>query len=170
MLRPDAPSRRSSGEWIPLATGTSSCVPGMTAEEVFVFTRPAVDKGGRHEDGPSRGHRAAPGTGRRCARPDHQGPERRQQPGVGEANPRKNNKHGRIPRLDEHRSDVAATRFAPNRRGEAAGLWKITSFGGHTSGHTCGPPPNATVQATVQPTLGATLSGAGAASRRSSRS
>lgn len=35
-----------SGVWIPLATGDVSHVPGMTAEEVYVFTRLAGDKVG----------------------------------------------------------------------------------------------------------------------------
>lgn len=35
-----------SGEWIPLASGDTSHVPGMTAEEVYVFTRMAADKVG----------------------------------------------------------------------------------------------------------------------------
>ncbi len=35
-----------SGVWIPLATGNVSHVPGMTAEEVYVFTRLAGDKVG----------------------------------------------------------------------------------------------------------------------------
>ncbi|MER5772216.1 PhoX family protein, partial [Streptomyces sp. NPDC001985] len=35
-----------SGVWIPLATGETSHVPGMTADEVYVFTRVAGDKVG----------------------------------------------------------------------------------------------------------------------------
>ena len=33
-----------SGEWIPLVSGTESFVPGMSAEEVLLFTRLAADR------------------------------------------------------------------------------------------------------------------------------
>jgi len=104
-----------SGEWIPLVSGTKSFVPGMSAEEVLLFTRLAADtvnptKMDRPEDvepSPRTGavyialtnntNRGAAGA----AAPD-------------EANPRKANKHGHVIELVEQNNDSAATRFKWN--------------------------------------------------------
>ncbi len=104
-----------SGEWIPLVSGAESFVPGMSAEEVLVFTRLAADtvnptKMDRPEDvepSPRTGtvyialtnnsNRGAAGA----AAPD-------------EANPRKANKHGHVIELVERDNDAASTRFSWN--------------------------------------------------------
>ena len=104
-----------SGEWIPLVSGTTSHVAGMSAEEVLVFTRLAADtvnatKMDRPEDvqpSPRTGtvyialtnntNRGAAGA----AAPD-------------EANPRKANKNGHVIELVERGNDAAAKRFSWN--------------------------------------------------------
>ena len=101
-----------TGQWLPLASGTRSFVPGMTAEEVYVFTRIAADRVGatrmdRPEDvepHPDTGvvylsltnntRRGAPG-----------------QPGPDEVNPRNGNRHGHVAEVTEWHGDPAATRF-----------------------------------------------------------
>ncbi|MPY63965.1 PhoX family protein [Streptomyces spongiae] len=106
-----------SGEWIPLATatakGATSHVDGMTAEEVFVFTRLAGDKVGatkmdRPEDiepNPVSGkvyvaltNNTNRGVGTN-AKPD-------------EANPRNANKHGHVLELTERFNRPESTKFA----------------------------------------------------------
>ena len=102
-----------SGEWIKLVHGTRSFVPGMTAEEVLLFTREAGDKMGatkmdRPEDieaNPRNGivyvaltNNTNRGVGSKSAGPD-------------EANPRSGNKHGHVLELRERRDDSAATSF-----------------------------------------------------------
>lgn len=101
------------GEWIPLASGSTSFVEGMTAAEVYLRTREAADKVGatkmdRPEDmepNPVNGkvYLALTNNSRRGAAG---------QPGPDEANPRTNNKHGQIIEIDEAGGDCAATSFA----------------------------------------------------------
>lgn len=100
------------GEWIPLASGDRSYVPGMTAEEVYVFTRQAGDKVGatkmdRPEDvepSPRSGKVYVALTNNTKRGTDGAAP-------ADEANPRNGNKHGQVLELDEHRNDPAAARF-----------------------------------------------------------
>ncbi|SEE86919.1 PhoX family protein [Ruania alba] len=102
-----------SGEWIALVSGTESFVPGMSAEEVLLFTREAGDAVGatamdRPEDvvpSPTSGHvyvaltnNSRRGTG--------------SNPGVDEANPRVGNKHGQVLELVETGNDAAADTFS----------------------------------------------------------
>jgi secreted PhoX family phosphatase len=101
-----------TGEWIPLVSGDRSFVEGMTAEEVYVFTRLAADKVGatkmdRPEDvepNPASGtvYIALTNNSNRGAA-GYAGPD--------EANPRKANKHGQIVEVMESRNDPAAARF-----------------------------------------------------------
>ncbi|WP_155351190.1 PhoX family protein [Acrocarpospora pleiomorpha] len=99
-----------SGVWIPLVSGNKSFVPGMTAQEVLVFTRTAADKVGatkmdRPEDmerNPVNGAiylALTNNTNRTAAQLD-------------EANPRPSNKHGHILEIVEYRNDAGATKFA----------------------------------------------------------
>ncbi|GAA3373462.1 PhoX family protein [Streptomyces sannanensis] len=107
-----------SGVWIPLATAgpdgkNVSHVPGMTVEEVFVFTRLAGDKVGatkmdRPEDiepSPRSGHVYVVLTNNTKRGTAGSAP-------ADEANPRNNNKHGHILELAEHGDDPAADGFA----------------------------------------------------------
>jgi secreted PhoX family phosphatase len=104
------------GEWLPLAAGDESFVDGMTAEEVYVFTREAADKAGATKMDRPEDVEAHPHTGRvyvaltnntdrgkagatRTAPPD-------------EANPRANNAHGHVLELVEADDDPTATTFA----------------------------------------------------------
>ena len=102
-----------TGEWIPLVSGTESFVPGMSAEEVLLFTRQAGDAVGatamdRPEDvepSPTSGHVyvALTNNSRRGTGSD---------PGVDEANPRVGNKHGQVLELVESGNDAGAETFA----------------------------------------------------------
>ncbi|WP_398955133.1 PhoX family protein [Streptomyces sp. GC420] len=109
---PDDGAFDGGGEWIPLATGTTSHVPGMSAEEVYVFTRLAADKVGatkmdRPEDVEPHIH-----TGRvYVALTNNKDRGATGKAGPDEANPRTGNKHGHVLELDEHRSDAAAKTF-----------------------------------------------------------
>ncbi|MQA08531.1 MAG: DUF839 domain-containing protein [Pseudonocardiaceae bacterium] len=102
-----------TGEWLPLATGDRSHVDGMTAEEVYVFTRIAADKAGatkmdRPEDvepNPVNGRVYAALTNNTDRGAD--GNE-----GATEVNPRNENKHGHVLEFEEHRGDPLATSFA----------------------------------------------------------
>ena len=77
-----------SGVWIPLATGSTSHVPGMSADEVYVFTRLAGDKVGRDQDGPTGGHRALPAYRPCLRRADEQhGPRQARQGRRGRGEP-----------------------------------------------------------------------------------
>ncbi|SDD58967.1 hypothetical protein SAMN05216270_105219 [Glycomyces harbinensis] len=104
-----------SGEWIKLASGDKSFVDGMTAEEVYVFTRQAGDMVGatkmdRPEDvqpNPKTGkvyvaltNNTARGTGTNAK--------------ADEANPRSSNKHGQVLELTERHDDPTALKFSWN--------------------------------------------------------
>ncbi|MFI5803522.1 PhoX family protein [Streptomyces sp. NPDC051561] len=102
-----------SGIWIPLATGTRSHVPGMTAEEVYVFTRLAGDKVGATKMDRPEDVEPSPRTGRvYVALTNNTDRGKPGKPGADEANPRNLNKHGQILELAEHRNDPSQTRFA----------------------------------------------------------
>ncbi|MER5886053.1 PhoX family protein [Streptomyces sp. NPDC001941] len=102
-----------SGQWIPLATGDVSHVPGMTAEEVYVFTRLAADKVGATKMDRPEDVEPSPRTGRVYVALTNN--TDRGKPGkapADEANPRNLNKHGQILELAEHWDDPAADGFA----------------------------------------------------------
>jgi secreted PhoX family phosphatase len=99
-----------SGEWIPLVTGNTSHVPGMTAAEVLVYTRAAADKvGATKMDRPEDVERN-PVTGAVYVALTNNGNRTAAQ--VDEANPRPSNRHGHVLELVEHRNDAGATAFA----------------------------------------------------------
>ncbi|MET7616212.1 PhoX family protein [Streptomyces sp. NPDC005408] len=102
-----------SGQWIPLATGNTSHVPGMTAEEVYVFTRLAGDKVGATKMDRPEDIEPSPRTGRVYVVLTNN--TDRGKPGkaaADEANPRNLNKHGQILELAEHWDDPASDGFA----------------------------------------------------------
>nr|WP_258404954.1 PhoX family phosphatase [Streptomyces sp. FR1] len=109
---PEDGSFDGSGEWIPLASGTTSYVEGMSAEEVYVFTRLAADKVGATKMDRPEDVEPHPHTGRvyvALTNNKDRGAAGKADP--DEANPRKGNKHGHILELDERRSDAAAKSF-----------------------------------------------------------
>ncbi len=90
------------GEWIPLVRGDVSLVPGMTAQEVLVFTRLAADTVGATAMDRPEDVQPHPGTGRvYCALTKN--PDRGVDGGapVDEVNPRAGNKHGQVLELSE---------------------------------------------------------------------
>ncbi|WP_371578738.1 PhoX family phosphatase [Streptomyces sp. NBC_01314] len=105
-----------AGEWIPLATATAegavSHVDGMTADEVFVFTRLAGDKVGATKMDRPEDIEPNPVTGKVYVALTNNTNR-----GVGsnakadEANPRNTNKHGQVLELTEHRNRPESTRF-----------------------------------------------------------
>ncbi|MFF5635454.1 PhoX family protein [Streptomyces sp. NPDC012825] len=102
-----------SGTWIPLATGNVSHVPGMTAEEVYVFTRLAGDKVGATKMDRPEDVEPSPRTGRvYVALTNNTDRGKAGKAGADEANPRNLNKHGQILELAEHWDDPSSDGFA----------------------------------------------------------
>lgn len=102
-----------SGVWIPLATGTTSHVPGMTADEVYVYTRLAGDKVGATKMDRPEDVEPSPRTGRvYVALTNNSDRGKAGKPGADEANPRNSNKHGQILELAENWDDPAGDGFA----------------------------------------------------------
>ncbi|MGW8989188.1 PhoX family protein [Streptomyces zhihengii] len=102
-----------SGVWIPLATGNVSHVPGMTAEEVYVFTRLAGDKVGATKMDRPEDVEPSPRSGRvYVALTNNSNRGKAGYAGADEANPRNANKHGHVLELAEHWDDPAADGFA----------------------------------------------------------
>ncbi|MDX3115222.1 PhoX family protein [Streptomyces scabiei] len=105
-----------SGEWIPIATATAegavSHVEGMSAEEVFVFTRLAGDKAGATKMDRPEDIQPSPVTGKVYVALTNNANR-----GVGanakadEANPRNANKHGHVLELTERRNRPESTTF-----------------------------------------------------------
>ncbi|MER6525535.1 PhoX family protein [Streptomyces sp. NPDC001508] len=105
-----------SGTWIPLATATAhgavSHVEGMTAEEVFVFTRLAGDKAGATKMDRPEDIEPSPQSGKvYVALTNNTNRGKAGFPTADEANPRTNNKHGHILELTERRNRADATSF-----------------------------------------------------------
>ncbi|MGV9251693.1 PhoX family protein [Streptomyces sp. NPDC003697] len=105
------------GEWIPLATATAegavSHVEGMTAEEVFVFTRLAGDRAGATKMDRPEDIQPSPHTGKvYVVLTNNTNRGKAGYPAADEANPRVANKHGHILELTEHRGRADATSFA----------------------------------------------------------
>ncbi|MFD7546022.1 PhoX family protein [Streptomyces sp. NPDC059816] len=101
-----------TGTWIPLVTGDVSHVPGMTAEEVHVFTRLAADRVGATKMDRPEDVQPSPRTGRvYVALTNNSERGKPGRPGADEANPRHLNKHGQILELVEHGNDPARDTF-----------------------------------------------------------
>ncbi|MGW1882678.1 PhoX family protein [Streptomyces sp. NPDC001970] len=102
-----------AGVWIPLATGDVSHVEGMTAEEVYVFTRLAGDKVGATKMDRPEDVEPSPRTGRvYVALTNNTDRGKPGKAGADEANPRNLNKHGQILELAEHWDDPTSDGFA----------------------------------------------------------
>jgi secreted PhoX family phosphatase len=101
-----------TGEWIPLARGSESLVPGMSAAEVYVFTRLAADAVGATKMDRPEDVEPHPRTGTvyvALTNNSDRGAEGKA--GADEPNPRNGNKHGQILELTENNSDPAAGGF-----------------------------------------------------------
>ncbi|MFF5094331.1 MULTISPECIES: PhoX family phosphatase [Actinosynnema] len=102
-----------AGEWIRLAAGNRSFVPGFTAEEVYVFTRLAADavsptKMDRPED-------VEPNPRNRriyAALTNNTDRGKTGKEGPTEPNPRPGNKHGHVLEIEERRGDNTALSFS----------------------------------------------------------
>ncbi|UFQ16981.1 MULTISPECIES: PhoX family protein [Streptomyces] len=107
-----------SGTWIPLATAgpggkAVSHVEGMTAEEVYVFTRLAGDKVGATKMDRPEDIEPSPHTGKvYVALTNNSDRGKAGKAGADEANPRNLNKHGQVLELTERRGRAEATTFA----------------------------------------------------------
>jgi secreted PhoX family phosphatase len=101
------------GRWIPLVRGDRSLVPGMTVEEVLVFTRLAADKMGATKMDRPEDVEVNPKTGKVYAALTN---NTSRAPGAkaaaDEVNPRNNNKHGHILELTEDGGDNGAESFS----------------------------------------------------------
>lgn len=105
-----------SGEWIPLATATAkgavSHVDGMTADEVFVFTRLAGDKVGATKMDRPEDIEPSPVSGKvYVALTNNSNRGVGSNPKADEANPRHSNKHGHILELTENRGRPESLTF-----------------------------------------------------------
>ncbi|NMH91882.1 PhoX family protein [Pseudonocardia bannensis] len=101
-----------SGEWIKLARGATSFVDGMSAEEVYVFTRQAADTVGATKMDRPEDVEPHPRTGSvYLALTNNSDRGKAGQAGADEANPRNGNKHGHVIELVEQGRDAAATTF-----------------------------------------------------------
>ncbi|MFE1951511.1 PhoX family protein [Streptomyces sp. NPDC059524] len=106
-----------SGTWIPLATAyaggrAESHVEGMTAEEVYLFTRFAGDKVGATKMDRPEDIEPSPRTGKvYVALTNNSDRGKAGKAGPDEANPRTLNKHGQILELTEARNRAESTSF-----------------------------------------------------------
>ena len=101
-----------TGRWIPLASGDRSFVKGMTAEEVYVFTRLAADKAGATKMDRPEDIEPSPRTGRvYVALTNNTDRGKEGKAGADEANPRNANKHGQVLEFAERGDDPASPRF-----------------------------------------------------------
>ncbi|MER7411927.1 PhoX family protein [Streptomyces cacaoi] len=101
-----------TGRWIPLASGDRSFVDGMSAEEVYVFTRLAADKAGATKMDRPEDVEPSPRTGRvYVALTNNTDRGKDGKAGPDEANPRNANKHGQVLEFAERGDDPAGRRF-----------------------------------------------------------
>lgn len=114
-----------TGRWIPLASGDRSHVPGMTAEEVYVFTRFAADKVGATKMDRPEDVEPSPRTGRvYVALTNNTDRGTQGKAGADEANPRNANKHGQILEFAE-RGDGAPPAFDREAPSVSRFSWRL---------------------------------------------
>ncbi|MFP5070764.1 PhoX family protein [Pseudonocardia nantongensis] len=104
-----------SGTWKPLASTTTSHVPGMSVADVFVFTRVAADLVGATKMDRPEDVEPNPETGKvyiACTNNSDRG--KAGEAGADEANPRNGNQHGHVIELTESGDDPASTTFGWN--------------------------------------------------------
>ncbi|NMI02231.1 PhoX family protein [Pseudonocardia acidicola] len=101
-----------SGEWIRLAQGSTSFVEGMSAEEVYVYTRQAADRVGATKMDRPEDVEPHPRTGSvYLALTNNSDRGKAGKAAPDEPNPRAGNKHGHVIELIERDRDPAATTF-----------------------------------------------------------
>jgi secreted PhoX family phosphatase len=101
-----------TGEWIPLAHKDESFVEGMSAEEVYVFTRLAADRAGATKMDRPEDIQPHPRTGRvYCALTNNSDRGTGGEAPADEVNPRNTNKHGQVLEFED---DSTGTRFGWN--------------------------------------------------------
>ncbi|WP_309071587.1 PhoX family phosphatase [Arthrobacter sp.] len=101
-----------TGEWIPLTRGGRSAVPGMSTEEVLVYTRLAADKVGPTKMDRPEDVEPNPVTGKvyvACTNNSNRGVGTRAK--ADEANPRTQNRDGHIVEITETNNDATASTF-----------------------------------------------------------
>ncbi|WP_019856352.1 PhoX family protein [Actinopolyspora mortivallis] len=102
-----------SGQWLPLATGDTSHVPGFTAEEVYVFTRLAADRAGATKMDRPEDVEPNPVNGRvYCALTNNSNRGAAEHAPVDEANPRVGNRHGHVLEITERDGDPTSTEMS----------------------------------------------------------
>ncbi|MBW1603824.1 PhoX family protein [Streptomyces sp. JJ66] len=100
------------GRWIKLASGDRSHVAGMSAEEVYVFTRLAADRVGATKMDRPEDVEPSPRTGKvYVALTNNSARGTEGKAGPDEANPRNRNKHGQVLELTENYDHPAAEGF-----------------------------------------------------------
>ncbi|GAA1803470.1 PhoX family phosphatase [Planosporangium flavigriseum] len=101
------------GSWIPLVRGNRSLVPGMSVEEVLVFTRLAADKMGATKMDRPEDVEVNPKTGKvYAALTNNTQRGTAGKAAADEANPRNANKHGHIVEITEAGGDNGAESFS----------------------------------------------------------
>ncbi|WP_262851249.1 PhoX family protein [Mumia quercus] len=104
-----------AGVWVPLVSGTTSYVKGMTAEEVLLFTRQAADIVGATKMDRPEDVEPSPQTGKvYVALTNNSNRGAAGQTPADETNPRNANKHGHVLELTELDDDGASTAFTWN--------------------------------------------------------
>jgi secreted PhoX family phosphatase len=104
-----SPDHDGTGTWIPLVTGGVSRVPGMSVEQVLVFTRLAADKVAATTMDRPEDVQPSPVTGKvymSCTNNSNRTASQ-----IDAANPRANNKSGHVIEISETNNDAAATTF-----------------------------------------------------------
>lgn len=102
-----------SGQWIPLAHNDESFVPGMSATEVYVFTRQAADRVGATKMDRPEDVEPNPHNGRiYCALTNNSQRGATGLPGADEVNPRNRNRNGHVLEIEETGNDHTGTSFA----------------------------------------------------------
>ena len=113
--RPDG-DNLGRGAWVPLVLDGESTVPGMSVDEVLVFTREAADLVKATPMDRCEDVEPNPTTGKvyvACTNNTQRGVTAGK-PGPDAANPRAGNKNGHVIELTEHRNRAGATSFSWN--------------------------------------------------------
>ncbi|GAA4805164.1 PhoX family protein [Tomitella cavernea] len=104
-----------SGMWLPLIKNGKSAAPGMSVEQVLVYTRLAGDKVGATKMDRCEDVEPNPETGRvyvACTNNTKRGTDG--EAGADEANPRHENRDGHVVEIEEAGGDATAERFGWN--------------------------------------------------------